>query len=781
MTSTPAKLELYQTKDFDRRLRALARKSGEGERVHRQVVAALHDWSNGRAPALSVTHHGESRVPHVVKYDLQGHYRLVVYEHEGARIPLFVGDHDDTDRWLNNNRGRDFTIDRQTKKITFTSVSSDKAAVDAAKENLRPPPTASGPILDRLPADVLPSLGLDESTLQAMRQFVTFEEVEEDRTWTLLSALPFPAEEIRAAVIQAIAHVARGRVDEAIATLRHAAGRATTATASPEEFDHALESGDNSDSLVRLTALEPADLERILNSHSVAEWMLFLHPKQKRLVEREFKGPARLIGVSGSGKTAVLVHRAVQLARRYPGQPVLVLCLNTALCQLIDYLLTSLCPPELRSQISAQSIYDYCYRAVKTIDPGRLIEKEDRISGETLAICWRDFLEKEHARAMIRPVFEAIEAREDKVDARSYLLDELIWIRSGFGNADRSSYLTCERTGRGIPLPRYIPERQTGDARTDAGVPLDTRKRILDLLDAYEEYMRDGGLLDEEGVSLDAFAVKDRIAQHPELRARCVLVDEVQDCSTVELAVIASIPTDPADGLFLVGDPVQKVLPRQHDLASAGIDIVGRATVLHQNYRNTRQILEAAFTIIRRFVSESPVPESEVLEPEFAFRDGSRPCLYECESREQQVRLVMSYLDHYTPEELGSIGVCSASAATLDLFEEACRKKGVRVSRLSGQREFGADGVHTAILEHVKGFEFEKVFILDLSDSVLPSSGLPWEERWRDAFQLYVAMTRARDELVMTYVYNRTILLGPLHDTVTEHHAAAWLNDGPRQ
>lgn len=51
-----------------------------------------------------------------------------------------------------------------------------------------------------------------------------------------------------------------------------------------------------------------------------------------------------------------------------------------------------------------------------------------------------------------------------------------------------------------------------------------------------------------------------------------------------------------------------------------------------------------------------------------------------------------------------------------------------------------------------------------------------YDLRWRDAFQLYVGMTRARDELTMTFVHNRTILIRSLQDTVDEELAASLLS-----
>jgi hypothetical protein len=48
-------------------------------------------------------------------------------------------------------------------------------------------------------------------------------------------------------------------------------------------------------------------------------WAVFLHPAQRRLVERDYNGPARISGSAAKGKTIVALHRAVALARRHGG------------------------------------------------------------------------------------------------------------------------------------------------------------------------------------------------------------------------------------------------------------------------------------------------------------------------------------------------------------------------------------------------------------------------------------------------------------------------------
>ena len=62
--------------------------------------------------------------------------------------------------------------------------------------------------------------------------------------------------------------------------------------------------------------LGPDELERLLAA-PIEEWMIFLHPDQRTLVDRRFAGPARVSGSAGTGKTVVALHRAVALAKRF--------------------------------------------------------------------------------------------------------------------------------------------------------------------------------------------------------------------------------------------------------------------------------------------------------------------------------------------------------------------------------------------------------------------------------------------------------------------------------
>jgi len=772
-------MQLYEYKPFQKQVTRLARSGGDADMAYREVVSALNNWRHRLPVTLSRTKNGEHRIPHAVKYDLHGGYRLVTVEHENARILLFVGSHSDAERWLDSHRGATFVVGKRGE-IDFTRVDAPPPDTTTLQEEPPQAPRLTGPVLEQLPTDARELLSLPRAVALVLRR-ITFEVlVDDEDAWETIHALPYESDNQRSTTIDVINHLRHGQVKQAIARID---AYAEEATASPEALQAALVAGTGSDTVANLTALSDAEFEQRFRNSGYTEWLLFLHPDQQKHVEASHSGPARLIGVSGSGKTCVLVHRASTLAKRYPNEKILVLVLNESLRQLLTSLVEHLCPEDQRKQIEVMRIYDYCYKVVKTITPQAVINPIDEVSGENLAVCWRDFTNRPHALRESTTLRSAIQAM--LVEPWGYLHDELIWVRTGTGGSrsERMAYLTTERRGRALQFPVIQDGRLDYDSsRTTTGFRADARARVLRLLDFYEEYMAVGGLLDEDGVALMAYELRDRIQRHPSLRARCVLVDEVQDCSTTQLGVIASVPSAEPDGLMLVGDPVQKVFPRQQHLKSAGIDIKGRASRLNTNYRNTREILDAAYPVIEAYRKRSPVPEDEILQPELACRHGPKPKLVVCASPEEQWRCVEFVIRHL--RDTGNPSICVGSprpairvepwrrgavaapkkpqvdASLLDI----CDRKQWPITGIEGKVHLAtlAESVVGAKFEDMKGFEFKNVLLVDLHDRRLISPSIPRDEHWRIAFQVYVAMTRAQEALWLFAVGEPSQLLRPI-------------------
>jgi hypothetical protein len=71
------------------------------------------------------------------------------------------------------------------------------------------------------------------------------------------------------------------------------------------------------------TIISREDLELALD-FPWDKWMVFLHPEQRKFVERNYNGPARVSGSAGTGKSIVAIHRAAHLARQNPDARVLL-------------------------------------------------------------------------------------------------------------------------------------------------------------------------------------------------------------------------------------------------------------------------------------------------------------------------------------------------------------------------------------------------------------------------------------------------------------------------
>ena len=96
----------FTTKEFDRALSKAFLAGGQQQKKALKVKVILGSLRDDNPFAcVSVTDHGESRVSKCVKYDLGDGWRLVTHQNEKLCLFLFIGDHEDVDRWLDRNKG----------------------------------------------------------------------------------------------------------------------------------------------------------------------------------------------------------------------------------------------------------------------------------------------------------------------------------------------------------------------------------------------------------------------------------------------------------------------------------------------------------------------------------------------------------------------------------------------------------------------------------------------------------------------------------------------------
>ena len=112
---------------------------------------------------------------------------------------------------------------------------------------------------------------------------------------------------------------------------------------------------------------------------------MYLHPVQRRVVERSYSGPARVSGGPGTGKTIVALHRVKWLVQRLPsgssGKDVLLTTFNKNLAADLRHRLLLLGGPELLDRVEVVNIDRLATQVVNEARAGRPAALDGRRQG----------------------------------------------------------------------------------------------------------------------------------------------------------------------------------------------------------------------------------------------------------------------------------------------------------------------------------------------------------------------------------------------------------------
>lgn len=335
-----------------------------------------------------------------------------------------------------------------------------------------------------------------------------------------------------------------------------------------------------------------------------------------------------------------------------------------------------------------------------------------------------------------------------RIYPRDYLKQEFDYLRSAFAPWERKKYLEMERTGRAVPLDKPF------------------RNQVLDGLQGWENKMKFVGAIDATGIATALYKHIDELT--PEYR--CILVDEVQDFGTLELAIVRKLVTKDENDLFLCGDAAQSVYTKYHDFDAAQINIRGRSVRLQQNYRNSRQILTAAHDMLSRnfALNSKNMTNMEIFPPEFANFSSPKPLLLEASNLLEEIEFALAYAETLIEDDshkrvcIAFVGYHQRGIEQMDIM--------LKMPVLNGDMNIDDAQIFISDLEQTKGFEFDTVIILNSHSGVLPHPDLPPEESFRDLSKFYVAMTRAKMELIVSFHGNVTNFIGEHVENFVRDH-----------
>lgn len=464
------------------------------------------------------------------------------------------------------------------------------------------------------------------------------------------------------------------------------------------------------------------ELEEMLNA-PLEQWRVFLHPTQRKLVRMNANGPVRVLGGAGTGKTVVLMHRAKYL-------------LDTVFTEDTDRILVTTYTRNLALDLQA-NLKTLCGQDTARLDVINLHGWAKRFmasQGHSF-----DLISESQKRKLMQDSVNQADSLD--LDLPFYL-EEWDHIVQSNDVDSRDAYLTVRRVGRGTPLSRK------------------QRSQVWGVFQLYREFLGDVHKVEWADLIRETRLFIEK--QGLQLPYRAVLSDEVQDFTAGDLRLLRAIAPSGKDTMFLVGDGHQRIYGTPVVLGRCGIEVRGRSRRLKLNYRTTEQIGLQAIAILKGLEIDDLDGGIDSLTGYSALRSGPKPTVEcfgsEADEGEFILRTVKRWIEEGTPLE--SICISSRTHSQIDdRYSQVLENAGIEWIKVERDPESEAvsPGVRLATMHRMKGLEFSRVLLAGVQAGKMPLEGSDYadhasleDHELRERCLLYVACTRARDELVLT-------------------------------
>lgn len=496
------------------------------------------------------------------------------------------------------------------------------------------------------------------------------------------------------------------------------------------------------------------ELRRIIEGGSIADWRIFLHPEQQALVERGFRGPGRVSGGAGTGKTVVLLHRARHLSRQRPDARVVLTTYTKALAANLERDL---------GRLDAE-----VHRAPRLGSAGVHVAGVDQLASRVRQHAGPAF--SDIARAVLgHPVESSASPNPTTIES---IWQDVVDDRRATLVGDLASIAFLRAEYEQVILPQRVVSRSEYRAVARSGRKVSLNRRRRDAVwDAIEGYRRATQLANVISFAEVAAVAAAWVQDSGTTLADHVLVDEGQDLHPSQWLLLRAIVGEHEDDLFIAEDSHQRIYGQHVVLSRLGIRIVGRSRRLKLNYRTTAQNLRYAMAVLVGGEYADSTDDPDEVEGYRSARRGPEPLAIRADSMGDQYDEVAKMIAAWTgdeeePVEPGAIAVLVRSNAKVEEVARQLRARGVLVDATDDARR-DASRPQVLTMHRAKGLEFSRVILFDVSAQNVPM------ERWlakeaapdredallRERSVLYVAASRARDQLAVTWVGEPSTLL----------------------
>jgi superfamily I DNA/RNA helicase len=240
------------------------------------------------------------------------------------------------------------------------------------------------------------------------------------------------------------------------------------------------------------------------------------------------------------------------------------------------------------------------------------------------------------------------------------------------------------------------------------------------------------------------------------------IIDEAQDVSVAQLRFLAALGGDRPNGLFFAGDLGQRIFQTPFSWKSLGVDIRGRSQTLRINYRTSHQIRMHADRLLGPEVADVDGNVDDRRGTISVF-NGPSPDIRVFDSIEEEAEAVAVWLKERNSEGVAphEMGLFVRSTAQIERAKSAVNQIKMPYKVLDEHMDTTTGKLSICSMHLAKGLEFRSVGVMACDDEIIPlqeriesvADDADLEEVYdTERHLLYVACTRARDNLLVTSV-----------------------------
>lgn len=495
-------------------------------------------------------------------------------------------------------------------------------------------------------------------------------------------------------------------------------------------------------------------------NYNILKYYLFggigmhLNAEQTRITYGTPAGHSLLKGVAGCGKTTVAVNRIPFLLYNYCNDKddnILMVTYNKTLKNYLKYLYNEV-KRENKLDVLSDSednaykvelinidslMYRYYSKYIKNYGLKYEILKNSAKSNEF----FRESLEE------TKKLYSDVSII-DRENVR-FLEDEVQWIKA-CNYLELDEYQKVDRLGRMSNKSDSTGQRLLKNSRA--------REAIFNLMLIYSNKIKENGFIDFNDIAL--IALKE-VTENPTKKFTHIIIDEGQDLSRVQFQFLKAIykEKDYSSILFIM-DTAQSIYNKSwfvqgRSFTSIGFDMTGKSSSLAKNYRTTSQIAESAYSLIEK--DFDIIGDENFVKPYLLDRQGEYPIYKSFNQSKSQWEFIEREINknlkkNYRYKDIAII--CRINNPLKELSKYLDNKN--IPNNLVGTKEidFDMDSIKLLTMHSAKGLEFKVVFIVELSENILPNmySGSKSENDLYEIMEkklLYVGMTRASEKLYM--------------------------------